>query len=1069
MSSQRPSRPHDGAAEGCPVTFWAPNGAGGAGEGPRVAPKMGVRARVAEWPPKRDPLPGGGAERAWLGGHQALPGVPAFKALHRLTRRRSKDVEFHENWSRPPTLAPLRHRSSSEVTLSECDPDEEPRGTKPSGGAVTAAAGAAAATGLFREYGSTSSIDVEGILEQSFFEMLNELRAKKPRGRAATPEPLAEGSLAPGASAGVKPDAGSASREEPVAQAKEKPRRRCPRGDGGGGGGDSIFKKLRSGRAEGEVALKEAEEPRAPQPGKVWLCQKSFAHYDVQSLLFDLNAVAAGRALAAQQRRNTTTGASAASVASARGGGGGAEGVVSAGAEDLNRKEKLEQDLGDDTSNELLLSCPHFRNEIGGAAERNVSFSRGSAVAPAMAAAPTVPEGSRLEGPPAGRPTNASVSVLEVPKELQRRPERLRQHSVEHVDLGARYYREHFLGKEHSNYFGLDEKLGPVAVSIKREKLDDHKELGPQFQHRIIFRTSELTTLRGSILEDATPTATKPGSVRGLPLRDALEYVVPELNIHCLRLALSTAKVTEQLLKLDEQGLCRRHKVGILYCRAGQSSEEEMYNNEEAGPAFEEFLELLGEKVCLRAFSKYAAQLDTKTDSTGTHSLYTTYQDYEIMFHVSTMLPYTPNNRQQLLRKRHIGNDIVTIIFQEPGALPFTPQSVRSHFQHVFIIVRAHNPCSDHVSYSVAVTRSKDVPPFGPPVPSGVSFGKSDAFRSFLLAKAINGENAAHKSDKFHAMATRTRREYLKDLAENYVTNTPIDSSGKFNLISLASKKKEKTKARAGAEKLSGGAIAWRVSAQDFAGGAEIPCVLGVSNAFVVLVDLGAKEVVFNCFCGDVIGWSADGNALKVFYGRGDHVLVRAAPGRCEDIKEIVQRLKVRPQNPRLPPSPPPWSSWLPPAPPWSSVFPPRSSVSPPSELRFPPSSPHFPPSELRFPPSELRFPPSELLQRAVSLFSLAEPSPSPEAPEMPPRGGPPQSQTPPLDLPGKVSQLEAMLRQLHSDLQKEKQDKVVLQAEVANLRQNNRRLQEESNSAARQLRRFARIFSGATGDKEDL
>lgn len=35
-------------------------------------------------------------------------------------------------------------------------------------------------------------------------------------------------------------------------------------------------------------------------------------------------------------------------------------------------------------------------------------------------------------------------------------------------------------------------------------------------------------------------------------------------------------------------------------------------------------------------------------DSTGTHSLYTMYQDHEIMFHVSTMLPYTPNNQQQV-------------------------------------------------------------------------------------------------------------------------------------------------------------------------------------------------------------------------------------------------------------------------------------------------------------------------------------------------------------------------------------------------------------------------------------
>lgn len=59
--------------------------------------------------------------------------------------------------------------------------------------------------------------------------------------------------------------------------------------------------------------------------------------------------------------------------------------------------------------------------------------------------------------------------------------------------------------------------------------------------------------------------------------------------------------------------LCRKHKVGILYCKAGQSSEEEMYNNEEAGPAFEEFLCLLGEKVCLKGFTKYAAQLDVKS------------------------------------------------------------------------------------------------------------------------------------------------------------------------------------------------------------------------------------------------------------------------------------------------------------------------------------------------------------------------------------------------------------------------------------------------------------------------
>lgn len=45
---------------------------------------------------------------------------------------------------------------------------------------------------------------------------------------------------------------------------------------------------------------------------------------------------------------------------------------------------------------------------------------------------------------------------------------------------------------EHSNYFGVDEKLGPVAVSIRRERLEDHREHGPQYQYRLIFRTSEV-------------------------------------------------------------------------------------------------------------------------------------------------------------------------------------------------------------------------------------------------------------------------------------------------------------------------------------------------------------------------------------------------------------------------------------------------------------------------------------------------------------------------------------------------------------------------------------------------
>lgn len=49
----------------------------------------------------------------------------------------------------------------------------------------------------------------------------------------------------------------------------------------------------------------------------------------------------------------------------------------------------------------------------------------------------------------------------------------------------------------------------------------------------------------------------------------------------------------------------------------------------------------------------------------------------------------------------------------------------------------------------------------------------------FLRFLVINAENAAHKSEKFSAMATRTRHEYLKDLATNYVTNTTLETGAK--------------------------------------------------------------------------------------------------------------------------------------------------------------------------------------------------------------------------------------------------------------------------------------------------
>ncbi|XP_034040399.1 signal-induced proliferation-associated 1-like protein 2 isoform X2 [Thalassophryne amazonica] len=892
--------------------------------GTPAMPKMGVRARVSEWPPRKDGWDGRPSPN-----YQSV--IPVFQngqqdhTMEILEQDEAVpvDVDYSDNkyvlsdlLSHSPLkgLHPIRQRSNSDVTISDIDSEDimDQNAVNPNTGAS-----------LHREYGSTSSIDRQGLSGDGFFTMFRGYRVDTMAHRSVPPLGFPELLRCDTALSPSLQTAAQIARGEIVhipgydyidssilySREREKSFMRRLKSESSE---TSLFRKLRTIKSESDALQLAMEDDRRPLS-----FQKCFAHYDVQSVLFNISEAVASRANLSQ-RKNTTTGASAASAGVIAGTGNSGPSVGRAGLgpgpgvdsgaggcssgitpmfesplgsrEDLNPKENLDADEGDGKSNNLVLSCPHFRNEIGGEGERKISLSRANSTNYSG-----MSESCSFESSLSSHCTNAGVSVLEVPRESQPiHREKVKRYIIEHIDLGAYYYHKYFYGKEHQNYFGVDDNLGPVAVSIRREKLEDGKEKeGMQYNYRVTFRTSQLTTLRGAILEDAIPSTARHGTARGLPLKEVLEYVIPELNIQCLRLAINSPKVPEQLLKLDEQGLSFQHKVGVLYCKAGQSTEEEMYNNESAGPALDEFLDLLGQRVRLKGFTKYRAQLDNKTDSTGTYSLYTTYKDYELMFHVSTMLPYTPNNRQQLLRKRHIGNDIVTIVFQEPGALPFTPKNIRSHFQHVFVIVKVHNPCTDNVCYSVAVSRSKDVPPFGPPIPKAVTFPKSAVFRDFLLAKVINGENAAHKSEKFRAMATRTRQEYLKDLAENFVSTATIDSAVKFSFINLGGKKKEKVKPRKDAHVFSVGAITWSVCARDFGQSVDVDCLLGISNEFIVLIEEESKNVVFNCSCRDVIGWTSGIMSIKIFYERGECIMLSAHDNCGEDIREMVQRLEI--------------------------------------------------------------------------------------------------------------------------------------------------------------------------------
>ncbi|XP_026025308.1 signal-induced proliferation-associated 1-like protein 1 isoform X3 [Astatotilapia calliptera] len=574
---------------------------------------------------------------------------------------------------------------------------------------------------------------------------------------------------------------------------------------------------------------------------------KCFSHYDSQSVLFNFSSGFVPQA-DLQHRRNVST----------------------SGCDVFDALSPDERDK----NNFLVSSCPFFHNEIGGEMERRLGLTRAN-TSTCGAAADT----SFSDPPLSTHRTNASISVLEFRGGTRAFDQHLmNNHDIEHIDLGARYYLKYFYNQDHQNYFGIDENFGPVSLSLRREKLEERSD-ETQYNYRMILRTGQLSTLRGSITEDSIPSSSKHGTSRRLPLKDVLEFVVPQLSIHSLRLAADSPRVPELLLQLDQQELKFQRKVGVLFCRAGQSTEED--NSDSGSPALDQFLDLLGHRGPLK---------DTSEDSTGRQSVFTTFREFKLMFHVSTA-----SSPQQLLHKSLTGNDFVTVIFQEPNSPPFSPQNICSHSQHVFIIVRVHRPCSQHTCYSIAVSRRRDIPFFGPLIPPGWMFSASPEFRNFLLTKIINAENAAHRSETFVTIRALRRQEHLKELVENFSTSVLVDSSSsiKFSFISLVVKKKERSAPRPHAYLNTAGALTWSVTAKDFSCSFDVPCQLAISSEFVVLVEEASRQVVFHCYCRGVIGWNAGHKGIKLFYEHGDCVMLSTRERGWEDSREIAQRLQL--------------------------------------------------------------------------------------------------------------------------------------------------------------------------------
>jgi len=222
----------------------------------------------------------------------------------------------------------------------------------------------------------------------------------------------------------------------------------------------------------------------------------------------------------------------------------------------------------------------------------------------------------------------------------------------------------------------------------------------------------------------------------------------------------------KELISMEQKLLTKGYKFGILYCKPGQKSEDDMFANVEPSAEFAEFLSFIGDKVELKGWTQYRGGLDIKNDMTGKYSIYTKHCGFEVMFHVSTLLPYFAKDKQQLERKRHLGNDVCVVIFKDSDE-PFSPDTIKSEFNHVFAVVSKEKG-SNPTKYRLSFAYKGGVGMAQPLLPSPSVFDKCAMFRDFILTKLINSERCAMYAPSFITKISKTKELQMQAVIDNF-------------------------------------------------------------------------------------------------------------------------------------------------------------------------------------------------------------------------------------------------------------------------------------------------------------
>ncbi|KAF3069080.1 Tuberous sclerosis 2 protein like protein [Daldinia childiae] len=240
--------------------------------------------------------------------------------------------------------------------------------------------------------------------------------------------------------------------------------------------------------------------------------------------------------------------------------------------------------------------------------------------------------------------------------------------------------------------------------------------------------------------------------------------------------------VNRAIRMFDHNSTVDGHKVGVVYIGENQTHETEILSNISGSGDYVEFLNGLGTLTKLHGATFNTQGLDRQYDTDGQYTFCWRDRVTEIVFHVTTQMPTNLDHDPQCtLKKRHIGNDFVNIIFNDSG-LPFKFDTFPSEFNFVNIVITPESRASFVATrqrtpkdvaesyYKVRVMSKPGFPEISPA--SETKIVSLRALPDFIRLLALNASVFslvwAHREGGEHVSAWRNRLREIKRLRDKY-------------------------------------------------------------------------------------------------------------------------------------------------------------------------------------------------------------------------------------------------------------------------------------------------------------